>query len=76
MDPELVGEVLEALEVLTRGGMTMLVVTHEIEFAKDCSHRTLFMDEGQIQEEGPSDKLLTNPKHERTRKFLQRVIHN
>jgi octopine/nopaline transport system ATP-binding protein len=76
LDPELVGEVLEALEVLTRGGMTMLVVTHEIEFARDCSHRTLFMDEGQIQEEGPSDQLLTNPKHERTRKFLQRVIHN
>jgi octopine/nopaline transport system ATP-binding protein len=75
LDPELVGEVLGALEVLAHGGMTMLVVTHEIGFARGCSHRTIFIDQGQIQEEGPSAQVLTVPKEERTRRFLQRVLH-
>ena len=75
LDPELVGEVLGALEVLAQEGMTMLVVTHEVGFAKGCSHRTIFIDQGQIQEEGPSAQVLTAPKEERTRKFLQRVLH-
>ncbi len=74
LDPELVGEVLDALAVLAQEGMTMLVVTHEIGFAKDCSHRTLIIDEGIIQEEGPSEQVLTNPTKERSRRFLQRVI--
>ena len=74
LDPELVGEVLDAMTVLAQGGMTMLVVTHEIGFAKDCSHRTLIIDEGIIQEEGPSGQVLTNPRKERSRRFLQRVI--
>lgn len=74
LDPELVGEVLEAMTVLAKEGMTMLVVTHEIGFAKDCSHRTLIIDEGIIQEQGPSGQVLTNPTKERSRKFLQRVL--
>ena len=74
LDPELVGEVLEAMTLLAQGGMTMLVVTHEVKFARDCSHRTLFIDGGIVEEEGPSEKVLTNPQKERTRTFLQRVI--
>jgi polar amino acid transport system ATP-binding protein len=74
LDPELVGEVLEAMAVLAQGGMTMLVVTHEVKFARDCSHRTLFIDEGIIEEEGPSEQVLANPRKERTKTFLQRVI--
>jgi len=74
LDPELVGEVLEAMTVLARGGMTMLVVTHEVKFARDCSHRTLFIDGGIIEEEGPSEQVLTNPRKERTKTFLRRVI--
>ena len=76
LDPELVGEVLDALEKLAQAGMTMLVVTHEMGFAKDCSSRLLFIDQGQIQEQGPSRELLTQPKEERTRKFLQRVLRH
>ncbi len=75
LDPELVGEVLDALRVLAQGGMTMLLVTHEIGFAEQCSNRTLFIDDGVIVEEGNSLELLTNPKQERTQKFLERVIH-
>ena len=66
LDPELVGEVLNALEVLAQGGMTMLVVTHEIGFAEDRSRRTLFIERGQIQEEGPSDQVLMNSREQRT----------
>ena len=76
LDPELVGEVLDVLQVLAQGGMTMLLVTHEIGFAKQCSDRTLFFDNGVIAEEGKSLELLTNPKQERTHKFLERVIHS
>lgn len=75
LDPELVGEVLDALEALARGGMTMLVVTHEIGFARSCSHRTLFIDQGLVEEEGPSEQVLSRPEKERTRKFLERVLH-
>ena len=75
LDPELVGEVLDALRVLAHGGMTMLLVTHEIGFAKQCSNRTLFIDNGVIAEEGNSLELLTNPRQERTQKFLERVMH-
>ena len=74
LDTELVGEVLEAMTLLAQGGMTMLVVTHEVKFARDCSHRTLFIDGGIVEEEGPSAQILTNPAKERTRTFLRRVI--
>ena len=76
LDPELVGEVLELMATLARGGMTMLVVTHEIGFARAVSDRTVFIDEGLIEEEGPSRELLSNPKSDRTRRFLERVLHD
>ena len=76
LDPELVGEVLELMATLARGGMTMLVVTHEIGFARAVSDRTVFIDEGRIEEEGPSRELLGNPKSVRTRRFLERVLHD
>ena len=76
LDPELVGEVLELMATLARGGMTMLVVTHEIGFARAVSHRTVFIDEGLIEEEGPSREVLGNPKSTRTRRFLERVLHD
>ena len=76
LDPELVGEVLELMATLARGGMTMLVVTHEIGFARAVSDRTVFIDEGLIEEEGPSREVLGNPKSARTRRFLERVLHD
>ena len=76
LDPELVGEVLELMATLARDGMTMLVVTHEIGFARAVSDRTVFIDEGLIEEEGPSREVLGNPKSERTRRFLARVLHD
>ncbi len=75
LDPELVGEVLELMARLARGGMTMMVVTHEIQFAREVSHRTVFIDAGVIEEEGPSREVLSNPRSERTRRFLERVLH-
>ena len=76
LDPELVGEVLELMAKLAHDGMTMLVVTHEIGFARAVSNRTVFIDEGLIEEEGPSRDLLSNPRSERTRRFLERVLHD
>ena len=76
LDPELVGEVLELMANLARDGMTMLVVTHEVGFAREVSDRTIFIDEGLIEEEGPSRELLSNPKSDRTRQFLERVLRN
>jgi ABC-type histidine transport system ATPase subunit len=75
LDPELVGEVLALMAALAADGMTMLVVTHEIAFARDVSTRTIFLDAGYIAEEGPSRAMLTNPANERTRQFLRRVLH-
>lgn len=74
LDPELVGEVLEVMKELAREGMTMLVVTHEMGFAREVANRVLFMDNGEILEEGAPDEIFTNPKHERTRSFLQKVL--
>ena len=74
LDPELVGEVLSAMRALAEAGMTMIIVTHEMAFARDVSDRVVFMDEGSIVEQGAPDALLTNPAHERTRAFLRRVI--
>jgi octopine/nopaline transport system ATP-binding protein len=76
LDPELVGEVLALMADLAKGGMTMMVVTHEIPFARQVSHRTVFIDEGRIEEEGSSREVLYNPKSSRTRQFLDRVLHD
>jgi polar amino acid transport system ATP-binding protein len=73
LDPELVGEVLEVIRGLARGGMTMLVVTHEMQFAREVGTRVVFMDGGRIVEEAPPDQLFNNPRQERTREFLRRV---
>ena len=74
LDPELVAEVLEVIRELARSGMTMLIATHEMGFARDIADRICFLDEGVILEQGPPDELLTNPREPRTRQFLQRVI--
>jgi octopine/nopaline transport system ATP-binding protein len=76
LDPELVGEVLSLMAALAGGGMTMLVVTHEIGFAREVSTRTVFFDGGQIAEDGASRDVLGNPKSDRLRQFLQRVLHD
>jgi len=74
LDPELIGEVLEVMRQLADDGMTMLVVSHEMSFAHDVSHRVVFMEEGIIAEEGPPEQLLDDPKNPKTRMFLQRII--
>ena len=74
LDPELVGEVLEVMKGLAKEGMTMLVVTHEMGFAREVGDRVLFMDNGEIKEEGKPEEIFSNPKNERTRAFLQKVL--
>lgn len=74
LDPELVGEVLKVMRDLAQSGLTMLVVTHEMGFARDVAHRVVFMDNGVIVEEGPPNVIFHNPKQERTREFLRRVL--
>jgi polar amino acid transport system ATP-binding protein len=74
LDPELIGEVLSAMRALAEAGMTMIIVTHEMGFARHVSDHVVFMDDGLIVEQGAPDVLLNNPKHERTRVFLRRVI--
>ncbi len=74
LDPELVAEVLGVIRELARGGMTMVIATHEMGFARDSADRVCFLDEGRILEEGPPDAIFRHPKEERTRRFLQRVI--
>ncbi|MGQ3292294.1 MAG: amino acid ABC transporter permease/ATP-binding protein, partial [Shinella sp.] len=73
LDPELVGEVLAVMRSLAEAGMTMIVVTHEINFARDVADRVVFMDKGVIVEDGPAREVLSNPKEERTRQFLRMV---
>jgi polar amino acid transport system ATP-binding protein len=73
LDPELVGEVLRVMEELAREGMTMVVVTHEIGFARGAASRVLMMDEGQIIEDGAPAEFFSNPTQERTRRFLDAV---
>jgi polar amino acid transport system ATP-binding protein len=75
LDPELVGDVLRVMRSLADDGMTMMVVTHEMGFAREVADRVLFMDGGVIVESGPAREVLTNPQVERTRNFLQRVLH-
>lgn len=76
LDPELVGEVLETMRLLAEQGLTMIVVTHEVGFAKEAADRVVFMDEGIIVEEGCPNEVLTSPKHPRTQEFLSRFIND
>jgi len=73
LDPELVGEVLDALRMLRRDGMTMICVTHEMRFAREAADRIVFMDEGRVCEEGPPQEIFTQPREARTRQFLRQV---
>ena len=75
LDPELVGDVLAVMRDLAHKGMTMVVVTHEMGFAREVADRVLFLDGGRIVEEGPARQVLTEPRHERTQDFLRRVTH-
>ena len=74
LDPELIGEVLEVMKQLALEGTTMLVVTHEMEFARDVCDRVIYMDEGRIVEEGPPDQIFSDPKDPHTRQFLDRLL--
>ena len=73
LDPELVGEVLTVMTDLAADGMTMIVVTHELGFAREVADTLVFMDDGQVIEAGPPEDIIANPRHERTRNFLRRV---
>jgi len=74
LDPELVGEVLKVMRGLAADGMTMIVVTHEMAFAREVADRVVFMDDGSLVEEGPPDVVLARPRNERTRRFLARLL--
>jgi polar amino acid transport system ATP-binding protein len=74
LDPELVGDVLAVMRKLANDGMTMMVVTHEMSFAREVADRVVFMDNGAVVEQGPPSEVLTAPKHERTREFLARLL--
>jgi polar amino acid transport system ATP-binding protein len=73
LDPELVGEVLDIVRDLAQGGMTMVLATHEMDFAREVATRVCFLDEGTILEQGPPEQVFTAPRHDRTRQFLRRV---
>jgi polar amino acid transport system ATP-binding protein len=75
LDPELVGEVLSVMRLLATEGMTMIVVTHEMGFAREVADRVIFIDGGKIVEEGVARTVLSDPQHERTKDFLRRVTH-
>ncbi len=74
LDPEMVGEVLDVMKNLAEGGMTMVVVTHEMSFAREACSRILFMDDGKIMEEGTPEQVLSHPQNERTISFLSKVL--
>ena len=74
LDPEMVGEVLDVMKHLAKAGMTMIVVTHEMGFAREVSNRVMFMDEGIIMEENTPEELFVNPKCERLQSFLAKVL--
>ena len=74
LDPELVGEVLEVMKNLAQAGMTMIVVTHEMGFAKDVATRVVFMDDGVVLEQGDPHEFFSNPKNARTKEFLRRYL--
>ncbi|EMC52501.1 phosphate ABC transporter ATP-binding protein [Streptococcus mutans S1B] len=74
LDPEMVGEVLKTIKDLAKSGLTMLIVTHEMDFARDVSDRVIFMDQGVIAESGKPEQIFENPQEERTKAFLQRFL--
>ena len=74
LDPEMVGEVLDVMKKLAKEGMTMVVVTHEMGFAREVADRVIFMYDGQIEEEGTPDEIFKNPKSPKTKQFLQSVL--
>ena len=74
LDPELVGEVLDTMKTLAQEGMTMIVVTHEIGFAREVAHRAVFIDEGIVVEQGPPRELFAAPQQSRTKAFLGRIL--
>lgn len=76
LDPELIGEVLNVMKDLAKEGTTMIVVTHEMQFAQDVTNKVIFMDGGKVVEEGTPKEIFTHPKEERTKQFLRRVIPN
>lgn len=73
LDPELVGEVLAVIRKLAEAGMTLVIVTHEVRFAREVADRVIFMDEGKIVEQGPAREVIDNPKEPRIQRFLRRV---
>ena len=75
LDPEMITEVLDVMTDLSHRGMTMIVVSHEMGFARACAHRIVFMDDGHIVEEAPTDQFFARPRHERTRQFLSKILH-
>ena len=74
LDPELVAEVLDVIRELAAGGMTMVIATHEMGFARDIASRVCFLDTGSILEEGPPAQIFSAPREERTQQFLQRIV--
>jgi general L-amino acid transport system ATP-binding protein len=76
LDPEMVKEVLDTMIELARSGMTMIVVTHEMGFAKSVADRVIFMDKGEIVEQGPPKEFFTNPKSDRTKMFLSQILNH
>ena len=74
LDPELIGEVLRVMEDLAHGGTTMIVVTHEMHFAREAADRVVFMEDGTVVEQGPPEQILDDPHHESTRRFLRRFL--
>ena len=75
LDPEMVGEVLQVMKQLAADGMTMVIVTHEMGFARQVADRVIFMDGGYIVEEGTPEHFFTAPEHERTKAFLSKILH-
>jgi len=74
LDPEMIGEVLDVMKTLAKEGMTMVVVTHEMGFAREVADRVIFMDHGAVIEEGTPEHFFTNPTHERTKLFLSQIL--
>ena len=74
LDPEMIGEVLDVMKTLAREGMTMVVVTHEMGFAREVGDRVIFMDEGRVVEEGMLGQFFSNPQQERTKLFLRQIL--
>jgi len=74
LDPEMIGEVLDVMKTLAREGMTMVVVTHEMGFAREVGDRVIFMDEGRTVEEGSVEQIFSNPQEERTKQFISQIL--